>query len=412
MRIALATVGTTGDVAPFALLARRLVERRHEVTAVSWPVHRAALAQPGVRVEVAGPHADPARIASVAADAARRRGMDQVAVLRDFHLADGETHYRQLRSLLPGHDLVILHGIHTLAHAAALDLGLPWATAVFDPVLLRTSTVPAPGLPNLGPLNGIGWKLLERLLARSGSGLDDLLSRAGSAQRALPLFRARSPRLHLVACSPAIIEVPPDWPAEARVTGAWIDRSPVPSLPPQVARFVADGAPPIVITFGSMDGASEPALVAAVGALLDGGRRVVIQHRLPSAPASPNLLAIGPVDHRALFPAASLVVHHGGAGTTHAACAAGVPSLVVPHVGDQRYWADRLRRIGVAPAPLPVGSLTAGRLADAALAAAVDHDLHAAAEALASRIGLEDGLGAAVAAIERVADEPPTPVAA
>lgn len=89
MRIALATVGTTGDIRPFAILARRLVERGHEVTAICWPVHRAALGQPGVRVEVAGPHADPARIASVAADAAQRGPLEQVAVLRDFHLADG-----------------------------------------------------------------------------------------------------------------------------------------------------------------------------------------------------------------------------------------------------------------------------------------------------------------------------------
>ena len=145
MRIALATVGTTGDVRPFAALARRLAERGHSVTAISWPVHRAALSQPGVRVEVAGPHADPARIAAVAADAADRGPMDQVAILRDFHLADGEAHYRRLLELLPGHDLVLLHGIHALAHAAVLDLGVPWATAVFDPVLLPTATAPRRG---------------------------------------------------------------------------------------------------------------------------------------------------------------------------------------------------------------------------------------------------------------------------
>lgn len=38
MRVALATVGTTGDVRPFAILGRQLVERGHEVLAVSWPV--------------------------------------------------------------------------------------------------------------------------------------------------------------------------------------------------------------------------------------------------------------------------------------------------------------------------------------------------------------------------------------
>ena len=52
MRIALATVGTTGDVAPFVLLARRLVARGHEVTAISWPVHRAAFSEAGVRVDI------------------------------------------------------------------------------------------------------------------------------------------------------------------------------------------------------------------------------------------------------------------------------------------------------------------------------------------------------------------------
>ena len=97
MRIALATVGTIGDVVPFTTLARALVERGHEVTAVTWPVHAAALARRGVRVEVAGPHADPARIDEVAARAAGRGPMEQVAILRDFHLEDGAAHFRRLR---------------------------------------------------------------------------------------------------------------------------------------------------------------------------------------------------------------------------------------------------------------------------------------------------------------------------
>jgi UDP:flavonoid glycosyltransferase YjiC (YdhE family) len=54
MRIALATVGTTGDVRPFAVLAGALASGGDEVTGVTWPVHRAALERPGVRVEVAG----------------------------------------------------------------------------------------------------------------------------------------------------------------------------------------------------------------------------------------------------------------------------------------------------------------------------------------------------------------------
>jgi sterol 3beta-glucosyltransferase len=401
MRIALATVGTTGDVAPFVLLARRLVARGHEVTAVSWPLHRAALAQPGVRVEVAGPHADPGRITSVAAEAATRPPLQQVAILRDFHLADGEAHYRRVRSLLPGHDFVVVHGIHVLAHAAVLDEGLPFATAVFDPVLLPTRHAPPPGLPPLGPLNGLAWWMLDSMLARTGRPVDAILSRAGSAQRGLPLFRARSPRLHLLACSPAIISVPPDLPAGTRVTGSWLDDAPIPPLPPDVDAFVADGSAPVVVAFGSMAGPSEGALDDAVRMLLESGRRVVVQGEVVADVASPGLLRIGAVDHRSLFPRAAVVVHHGGSGATHAVCAAGAPSLVIPHVGDQPYWADRLRRLGVAPEPQPVRGLRADRLADAALAAAADPGMHERAAGLAASLGKERGLDEAVIAIEQ-----------
>lgn len=399
MRIALAIVGTTGDVRPFATLATRLVERGHEVTAISWPVHRSALSQSGVQVEVAGPHADPGRIASVAADAAERGAMEQVAILRDFHLADGEAHYRRLRELLPGNDLVLLHGIHALAQAAAMDLGIPWVSAVFDPVLLPTASAPPPGMPTLGPGNRLLWAMLDRMLQRTARPLDDVLQRAGSGQRGLPLFRARSPLLHLVACSPALMRVPPDLPHTTHVTGAWLDRSPLSPLPAELESFLADGAPPIVITFGSMAGAAADEMTAAIRAMLDGGRRVVVQGG--GAETSPNLLRIGAVDHRALFPRAVLVVHHGGAGTTHAVVAAGVPSVVVPHVGDQRYWADRLHRLGVAPEPIAVRSLSGERLAEAALAAASDPRLRAGVRPLSDALVAEDGVGTAITLIER-----------
>jgi sterol 3beta-glucosyltransferase len=402
MRIALATVGTTGDVAPFVLLARRLVARGHEVTAISWPVHRAALSEAGVRVEVAGPHADAGRIAAVAADVAGRPPLQQVAILRDFHIADGEDHYRRLRTLLPGYDVVIVHGIHVLAHAAVLDAGLTFATAVFDPVLLPTRSAPPPGLPSLGPLNRPAWWMLDRILTRVGRPVDQVLARAGSAQRGLPLFRARSPRLHLLACSPAIIRVPPDLPAGTLVTGAWLDDRPVSPMPPELESFLADGAAPIVVGFGSMAGASEGAIDGAVRAILESGRRVVVQGSIAASVTSPGLIRIGPVDHRALFPRAAVVVHHGGSGTTHAVVAAGVPSLVIPHVGDQPYWADRLRRLGVAPEPQAVRSLQAERLASAAVASAADPAMQRRAAALASELEMERGLDEAADAIERL----------
>ena len=403
MRIALATVGTTGDVRPFAALARALVDAGHAVTTVSWPVHRDALTVPGGHFIAAGPHVGTEAIRTTAERAAAERNpLRQVEILRDFHLADGAAHYRALLDALAGRDLVVLHGIHALAHAAVLDLGVRWATAVFDPVLLPTASAPPAGMPNLGPLNRVGWWFLDRMLARPGAALDVVLAQAGSDQRGLQLFRARSPLLHLVACSPAIIRVPRDLPATTHVTGAWVMRGAPAPLPPDLDAFLAEGEAPVVVTFGSMSRADTRAVSETVDAMVSSGYRVVHDGG-PVDDERPGTISIAGVDHRSLFGRAALVVHHGGAGTTHTVCASGVPSVVVPHVGDQRFWADRLHRIGVAGQPIAAGDVTGGRLVAAIEAALSDRSMHERAQELGRRMRTEDGIGTAVTLLEAAA---------
>ena len=401
MRVALATVGTIGDVRPFGALARRLVARGHAVTAITWPVHATALTMPDVRVEVAGPHADPSRLAAVAAQASSRSPMEQVAILRDFHLEDGEAHYRRLVDLLPGHDLVLLHSIHAIAHAAAIDTGVHWATAALDPVLLPTATAPPPGLPSLGPLNRLAWALLDRSLSGAARPLDELLERAGSPQRGLPLFRGRSRLLHMVACSASVMAVPSDLPPATHVTGAWRETDEPAALPPALEEFLAGGPPPVLVTFGSMAGGGTRAAAEAIPSILAGGRRVIVQGQ-SAATAGEGVFIVGDVDHRALMPRCRLVLHHGGAGTVHAAAAAGVPSVVVPHIGDQRYWARRLQVLGVAPAPVQLDGLRPDTLAEIVLAAASDPDLQARAKKLADRVLAEDGVARAGERLEEL----------
>lgn len=152
-----------------------------------------------------------------------------------------------------------------------------------------------------------------------------------------------------------------------------------------------------------MAGADAGHVVEAVRRLVAGGRQVVVQRSSVGLEPHASLHLAGAVDHRALFPRAAVVVHHGGAGTTHAACAAGVPSVVVPHVGDQPYWADRLHRLGVAPRPITVRRLSADRLAGAAASIADDVGARQNAETLAERLAGEDGVGVAIRALEDAA---------
>ncbi len=401
MRIALATVGTTGDVRPFAILARRLAERGHEVLTISWPMHAGELSSPGVRFEPAGPNHDAAAMDAVAVAAAGRGPMEQVGILRDFHLADGARHHRQLSELLDGHDLVLIHAIHAVAHAVALDLGLRWASIAFDPTLLPTPSLPPPGMPNVGPLNRLLWRGLDRALDAAGAPLDPILAEAGSSRRRLPLFRARSESLHIVACSPSIARVPDRLPAGVTFSGAIADQSPPDPLPAAVDRFLARGDPPIVVSFGSMRGVSPDAIAETAGLLADAGQRVIVQDARHAAAAErAGILRIGSVDHRALLPRASLVIHHAGAGTTHAVGAAATPSVTVPQIGDQLYWADRLYRLGCAPKPLSLKHASPRRIADAALSVVRTREMHDAAVRLRDRMAGDDGLGTAIRLLE------------
>jgi sterol 3beta-glucosyltransferase/vancomycin aglycone glucosyltransferase len=407
-RIAIATVGTTGDVLPFTTLAGALRRAGHEVSAISWELHRTPFEAAGASFTAAGPATSWQEIADTARRAADERNpLAQVAVLRNFHLRAAADHYRALCEALPGHDLVLLHGVHSLAEAAARDLSLRWATAVFDPVLLPTASRPPAGMPPLGPFNPAGWWLLDRLLGRLDGPLREALREAGSGSADdVSLFRARSPLLHLVACSPTLAGVPADLPVHVHFTGAWVAPTPPAPPPPEVEAFLAAGPPPAVVTFGSMAFSDPPRLGGVVAeALRSAGLRGIVQAGAAGiAPeAGTDLLPIGEVDHRSLFPRAAAVVHHGGAGTSHAVAAAGVPSVVVPHIGDQAFWADRLRRLGAAPAPVPPRRLNAATLADRLRTAATSAQVRAAAGNLERRMAGEDGLGEAIRLIEGTA---------
>ncbi|MBC2601912.1 glycosyltransferase [Puniceicoccus vermicola] len=58
----------------------------------------------------------------------------------------------------------------------------------------------------------------------------------------------------------------------------------------------------------------------------------------PAPPAEKQIRMIPPGPHEELFPQASVVIHHGGAGTTTSAFLAGTPQIVIPHFADQKFW--------------------------------------------------------------------------
>jgi vancomycin aglycone glucosyltransferase len=159
-------------------------------------------------------------------------------------------------------------------------------------------------------------------------------------------------------------------------TGAWIlpDERPLPS---EVEAFLDAGDPPVYVGFGSMAMRSSEDLGRVVlEATRAHGRRAILGRGwadLAAADAGDDCLAVGEVNHQALFPRVAAVVHHGGAGTTTTAAVAGVPQVVVPQIVDQPHWARRVAELGIGAAhdgPVPTSDSLASALA-IALAAEV-----------------------------------------
>lgn len=142
----------------------------------------------------------------------------------------------------------------------------------------------------------------------------------------------------------------PDWPERLRLVGfVRYDQADV-GLPAAVERFLSDGPPPVVVSFGSAMRTGRQHFEVAVEAVRRAGRRGLVLAKggdqIPPLPSGFHHADYAPFS--AVFPQAAAVIHHGGIGTTAQGLAAGVPQLVMPLAFDQFDNAERLRRLGTA----------------------------------------------------------------
>jgi vancomycin aglycone glucosyltransferase len=193
-------------------------------------------------------------------------------------------------------------------------------------------------------------------------------------------------------------------------TGAWIvpDERP---LPAELEAFLEAGTPPVYVGFGSMPAPKDIARVA-IEAIRAHGRRALVSRGwadLALTDDRDDCLAIGEVNHQALFGRVAAVVHHGGAGTTTTAARAGAPQVLVPRMADQPYWAGRVAELGIGAAhddPAPTTESLS-----AALRTALTPQTRARATAVAGTIRTDGATVAAALLLDAVSRERP-PVSA
>jgi sterol 3beta-glucosyltransferase len=405
-RIVLSTLGTTGDVVPFVALATELLSRGHHVRACSHLLHRARFEAIGVEMVATGPPLEIAGFNRLLETIARE--VDPFAqygmLVEALFLQDAAGQLERHRAASKEADVVVAQRFDYLAQDAAIMNGVPWASVILVPDVVRTSEAPPFPYLNLGSWwTRRLWDEAERKARVMNRRIGGALAAIGAPARPLGIAGALSPYLNLIAASPHIIEPRGDWPSTLCITGPWFLASKEQSLPEPIARFIDAHPHPIVVTFGSMSGwdiAQTSAMV--LEAVARAGRAAIVQKGYAGleVPSNGAVLAADYVPHDLLLPRAGVVVHHAGAGTAFAACRAGVPSVVVPHLFDQYFWAGMLHRRGVAPRPIFRRALTPKALSSRIEDALGSSKMRSAARILGERVRAERGVEKAADAIE------------
>jgi rhamnosyltransferase subunit B len=420
-RITVVSMAFWGDVMPFVPIANELAGRGHDVTfAVPegfWPVldgEAFALVPAGTQFsprELArhGDRLDGATSALGTALAAR-------FWIREFGVEPLGSIVAALTDATAGADLVLTHP--TAAFAARMvaeQRGIPWVTGHLFPML-----IPSDGrLPSGWPLE----KLVRRPSVRharfawrttAGMSARLMYDREINAQRlalglapvhANAMLGGLSPSLVLLLWSALWSPPASDWPAHYVNTGFTVWPGPAgQGVPPTLSAHLDAGDPPVLVTLGTSAASNGGRLFDAVATVLDrAGRRAVFlvggdTTITPKLSGRADVWPFAPITQ--VLPRCAAVVHAGGHGTTAAALAAGIHSVVVPMLFDQQLHARRAQELGV-------GTYVANKRGfetrlEHALDVATSVAARTAATDFAARLDAEDGPKRAADAIDAV----------
>lgn len=415
-RVVFATMGSWGDLFPTIGLAKAVAGRGHTVRIATTSAYGSLVEDEGLGFVSAGPRFGPEEFAADPGILDGRQGgyAGFLHLFRTVVFPNLGSWVQDLRDSLEDADLLVSHPTVLAAPIAAELTDTPWLTfSVFPGLIPSEHTLPSPTRRRL-PSGAVGravcrsaWRTARWNIRRS---FDPPVN---STRRELGFPHVRdalflpidSGNAYLVGASPHVVDAPPDWPANVRLTGffAW-DTPRSYSPPPGLHGFLEDGPAPILITLGGSSAVDPqgfyPRAVRAARRL--GYRALVLGGPTPEPvrlDPSPDTFALRFAPLSQVGPRCLAAIHHGGVGTTVGLLAAALPQLIVPRGFDQPQTALRVSRLGVAA--VTPWSRASGPTLERALATLLGADDHRRkASAIAAQLRREPGAEEAADAIE------------
>ncbi|MDD3336850.1 MAG: glycosyltransferase, partial [Eubacteriales bacterium] len=373
MRITMICIGSTGDVRPYIVLGRELKRRGHQVTITAFSDFQQAVEKENMAF-----HPISGDVRAFMANI-MKPGVNGVTYLKQISNSLKSILDPFLEDLVDACDqaeCVIATFFGQVIRSIAEMKRVPFIQTQYF-MMDRNSQTPvasAPGQHVGKAWNAASYQLAYLLISTMEKYyLGDWRKEHGLPPRKLegtPSYETNGHTIPvLYAMSPLVVPRPTTWDANIHMTGYWLDDTLSDFTPDEkLSRFLDEGEKPIYIGFGSMvSGDMGETLHIVLEAVKRSGVRAILSTGWGNVdvPETPNVFVAGFVPHDWLFSKVSAVIHHGGAGTLAAGIVAGLPTLVIPFGGDQPFWGERVRALGIGPKPIPREKLTVRKLTNA-----------------------------------------------
>lgn len=364
MRILIPTMGTRGDIQPYIALSTKLINSGFEVTIATHPCWKVLIESYNVKFLPIGPDIN------IEYETAYIRGKSKnwiIGMIRTmrfvFNIIEKSTF--EIKELCSDVDLVI---------ASHSNIGAIEAEACkvpFISITLQPDIIPKK-FQKKSKIKDISDKLIGSIINPLMVGPYNKLRKIHGLKKIKSFDQLLSPLLNIVPISPIIYPPNMFWEEKNKVVGYWlIDESMNYKPTDLLMNFIKFGPPPIIITLGAMGFESKEEnqkLEVLINSINKTKMRAIIQgfnKTLENYQLGENIIAIGNVPHTWMFKYGYCIIHHGGMSTTATAIYSGIPSIVIPHITDQYFWANRVYELKVGPKPIPSKDLSVDSLVNA-----------------------------------------------
>ncbi len=407
MKIAILTMGTQGDIQPYAILGQALKNRGHQVT-LSTAKNFEKLVK-SYDINFIPVDADFEEFINSAEG--KKMMKNPFRAKKNLSIWVYPMIYNSMNvfyNLSKDSDCIIYH-IKTMGDYFADQFPDKMIKANVIPAIQATKEFINPIfsallLPSI--FNRLSYKLSDLGISMMMKPVNEFRRDAGLS------VKFTKPELSSIyGISEYFLKKPNDYPANSHFTGFWTNPSNK-ELDSDIKDFINKGEPPLVITFGSMTFETKMDLPNAIHRLSEelNIRVIVVKgwgfNDTQRLKLNPAVKVIDSAPYDKLFPYVKAVIHHGGIGTISACLIAGKPFFTCPvlyPMGDQHFWATIAYKKGIALKPIALKKMTENMLIIKAKELVSTEKLYSNSVKFSEIIKAENGVENAIELIEKVA---------